>query len=373
MKRVLFLFLAFATSISMFAQNDVTLVVSGIGESKDDAINIALRSAIDQAFGVFVASKSEILNDELIKDEIATVSSGNIKSFKELGCNTISSGEYSVILEACVSTSKLTTYAKSKGASCDLAGATMVANIKMQQLYSSNSEKALQHLVRELELLSSSIFDYNIEITASNNNVVQLKILVCANSNTVAYIQKMTNTLIAISKNQTTGYRFNIYHPSRYTNFKSRTIDSSSIYKREFLLPCEFSSMEFHDALAKSLWSFYIVDNMNNKYYLKIGEGRWGSLDAPITVVDTPQSNTFFPYVHITPSLRTTDVYMPFQPNDFYGWALSVAGDGIVLPSLPRKMKSPVVLYEINTTVEFPMEILTQLTNLQVVVGEMSN
>ena len=67
-----------------FAQpNEVKLVVTGDGETKEEATNNALRSAVEQAFGVFVSANTEILNDELVKDEIATVSSGNIKSYVE--------------------------------------------------------------------------------------------------------------------------------------------------------------------------------------------------------------------------------------------------------------------------------------------------
>jgi hypothetical protein len=43
-----------------------------------------LRSAIEQAFGAFISSKTEILNDNLVKDEIVSVSNGNIQKFEVL-------------------------------------------------------------------------------------------------------------------------------------------------------------------------------------------------------------------------------------------------------------------------------------------------
>ena len=63
-----------------FAQNvknDVILTVSADGETKDEAIKMALRSAIEQAYGTFVSANTMLLNDELVKDEIVTISSGN--------------------------------------------------------------------------------------------------------------------------------------------------------------------------------------------------------------------------------------------------------------------------------------------------------
>ena len=73
-------------SISAQSVDDVTLVVSGDGTTKEEATHVALRSAVEQAYGVFVSANTEIMNDELVKDEIATVTSGNVKSYKELNC-----------------------------------------------------------------------------------------------------------------------------------------------------------------------------------------------------------------------------------------------------------------------------------------------
>ena len=74
MKNVIFI-LALALSINAYAQDNktVTLVVSGQGKTQDEAKQNALRSAIEQAFGTFISSKTEILNDELVKDEIVSV------------------------------------------------------------------------------------------------------------------------------------------------------------------------------------------------------------------------------------------------------------------------------------------------------------
>ena len=64
--------------------DEVTLVVSGEGATKDEATKVALQSAIEQAFGTFVSANTQILNDELVKDEIVTVSSGNVKNYEYL-------------------------------------------------------------------------------------------------------------------------------------------------------------------------------------------------------------------------------------------------------------------------------------------------
>lgn len=66
---ILFFLLNFCSNI--FADEVVTLTVNGQGQTKEQATTNALRSAIEQTFGVFVSSNTQILNDDLVKDEIA--------------------------------------------------------------------------------------------------------------------------------------------------------------------------------------------------------------------------------------------------------------------------------------------------------------
>lgn len=61
--------------------NEINLTVTADGSTKDEAIKNALRMAVEQTYGVFVSSNAEFLNDELVRDDIATVSSGNIRKY----------------------------------------------------------------------------------------------------------------------------------------------------------------------------------------------------------------------------------------------------------------------------------------------------
>lgn len=382
MKKIVISFIVIAMAITAHAQGngDVTLVVNGSGNTKDIAINNALRSAIEQAFGVFVSSNTDILNDELIKDEIVSISTGNIKTFKELGCSIYPNGDYAVTLETCVSTSKLTSYAQSKGSTCELAGATIVANMKIQQLYADNSAKALEHLVKEIEIIAPTIFDYNLEITSNQNNQFQALISVCANSNMVGFVNRIKNTLASISKGQTSGEPFIVYSQSPYLALSGNT----SVYSTTYFLPCKFSSLSLYDALAKALWNFRIVDNLDNSYYVGVIKDmeRYQRESSRsyyyIGCVDNDAERyKFFPHVKIREDLRTTDIFITWGAKsnyrgsvDFKGWALSLMDNGIVLPSLSKKMKKAEVLYTISAPIEIPVEVLSKLTNLEIVVGK---
>ena len=77
MKRLTFILVTMLAILSASAQETVKLTVSGQGTTKEEATANALRSAIEQSFGVFVYENTQIFNDDVVKDEIATISSGN--------------------------------------------------------------------------------------------------------------------------------------------------------------------------------------------------------------------------------------------------------------------------------------------------------
>ena len=161
---LLLVFIVSAALINAQTVDDVTLVVSGDGVTKEEATHVALRSAIEQAYGVFVSANTEILNDELVKDEIATVTSGNVKSYKELTAVILPNGNHMVSLQAVVSTKKLSAYAQSKGASCEFAGATFGANLKLHELNCKNTEIAFNNLRKQIKALAPYIFSVKLEL-----------------------------------------------------------------------------------------------------------------------------------------------------------------------------------------------------------------
>lgn len=145
MKHYLLLFLLLFPLRVLAEDNVITLVVSSDGPSKQVAINNALRNAIEQSYGSFISSNTLILNDEVIKDEIISLSYGNILGYKELGYFVAQDLHY-VTLEVTVSLTKLCSYAKTKGASAELDGALFVRNLKLYRLNQENEKKALANL-----------------------------------------------------------------------------------------------------------------------------------------------------------------------------------------------------------------------------------
>lgn len=152
--------------------NNIELLASGTGKNADEAITMALKNAIEQAFGAFVSANTLILNDEIVQDQIATVSSGNINSYDVLSTNTLPDGLVSVNLRTSVSLSNLISYAESHGSSVELAGQTFTRNIDLQKLNQRNEVIALMNLFDQLS--NMQIYDYQLSVrpTVSNESTV---------------------------------------------------------------------------------------------------------------------------------------------------------------------------------------------------------
>lgn len=195
--------LIFASGIVSAQENIATLVVSADGATKDEAIKIALRSAVEQTYGTFVSANTSIFNDELTADEIATISSGNVENYTEITCEQIPSGRFFITLKVTVSISNLTHYAQSKGAETEFAGAIFAQNLLMKELNKNNEEKVVSDLLAQMKALLKSGFDYSIltgEPTIKGRNVlVPVTINAEPNSNCYKAIDLFLKTITEIS------------------------------------------------------------------------------------------------------------------------------------------------------------------------------
>lgn len=150
-------------SISKTSGN-VVLTCLGEGSSLSDATANALRSGIEQTYGAFVSSNTTILNDRIVKDEIVSVSSGNIVAYEIKSKNCINN-KWNVVIQAEISQSKLASFAQSKGASVDINTSALAMNIKMARFNKESERKALLHLEEKFKELAPSCIDYILYIT----------------------------------------------------------------------------------------------------------------------------------------------------------------------------------------------------------------
>ena len=195
---------------------DVTITASGSGNTLEEAKQSALRSAIEQAFGAFISSKTEILNDKIVADQMASVSSGNIKSYEMLNEAQLPDGRWGVTLKAIVSVDKLISFVQSKGITVEVKGGLFALNIKQQLLNEEGEINAVTEMVALLHEPMQISFDYvlksgepksldaeskNWEIPLSVSAICNKNIDFCAN-----YLLKTLNA-ISLSENEVGTYK----------------------------------------------------------------------------------------------------------------------------------------------------------------------
>ena len=103
MKSTLLFLIVFFSFLNLSAQEtskNVSIIVTGSGKTQDDAKQSALRSAIEQAYGAFISSKTEVLNDNLVSDQITSIANGNIQSFEILNEAQLPDGSWGNTLKA---------------------------------------------------------------------------------------------------------------------------------------------------------------------------------------------------------------------------------------------------------------------------------
>ncbi len=161
----IFSFIAFAQEVK-----EVTLTVNGQGKTKDEAKFNALRNAIENAFGAFISSNTSVINDELVKDEITSLSSGNIKKINIISEVQLPDGTYTTLINATVSLNKLNDLCKSKGVTSDFSGELFAMNIKIQKFKKENELKIISNLSSTISILFNSLFDYKIEVSKPKEN-----------------------------------------------------------------------------------------------------------------------------------------------------------------------------------------------------------
>ena len=195
---------------SVFSQDDktVTLTVSAQGETISEAKQNALRDAIEQAFGTFISSNTEILNDELVKDEIVSVSNGNIQDYEVISELELPDGGYATTLKATVSVNKLSAFVESKGVEVEFKGGLLAVNIKQQILNEKNEVKTIENIDNVCRKILDKSYDYEIirgapkQAKSSNGWIVPLQIDVKFNENIEQFRDYFYSSVSALSMSE---------------------------------------------------------------------------------------------------------------------------------------------------------------------------
>ena len=274
MKRIVYILVLMFCLLPLGLQAKVVkLITTGEGITREKATDAALCSALAQAFGTFVSANTAILNDELVRDEIAKLTTGNIESYKELSC--IKTDIYTVTLESKVSIENLISYARTHGNSAEFAAQTFLTNMRMRELNKKNEKEALDNLIAMMKsqqphLLRGSIIVNDPKKTERGYMVpVTLKVFTTENFAALYNLILKTLSSLSLSAHEIADYDRN---DENYTLIsKSNNLHEQGAKLRE-LKPDDFFFLrgsekdiekflsDFCDILNQAYWNLKVQD-----------------------------------------------------------------------------------------------------------------
>lgn len=254
--KVLFFIIASALSINALAQDDkaINIIVNGQGKTQEEAKLNALRSAIEQAFGTFISSETEILNDDLLKDEIVSVSNGNIQKFEIISEIQLPNEIFLTSINATVSLTKLSSFIESKGYELEFQGGLFSLNAKKEEFYSRSELTTLNNFINT-RINSIIYYDYTLfsedPFIEGENYAINLEVGIKPNNNMHIFFDDLFNLLSFIS-------------------LDSSTIDFRIKSNLEvYIISDPFMEKKFY---LRNKESFDLLQNLDRKFYLKVGD-----------------------------------------------------------------------------------------------------
>jgi hypothetical protein len=157
-----------------------------------------------------------MFNDQIVADQMSSVSSGNIKSYELLNESQLPDSSWGVTIKAVVSVDKLTSFVEAKGVAIEIKGGMFVLNIKQQLLNEEGEIKAVNDMVGLLHEPMQTSFDYIIKSSEpksldaeSKNWEIPLEVKATANKNIDFCANYCLKTLgaISLSSDEVTSYQ----------------------------------------------------------------------------------------------------------------------------------------------------------------------
>lgn len=227
----------------------VTLITSGQGQTLDEAKQKALRNAIEQAFGAFISSHTELVNDNLVRDEIISVSNGNIQKYEIISETVLPDNMgFATTIKSNVSISKLTSFCESKGMKIEIQGALFAFNVIQKQLSATNEAKVMNELVSIAKKIAPKMFDYSMiskdPISVQNESLnysnksyyLPVKVSISVNNNWESLSKLILKTLsnLALTNRELEDYKkLNLkYYP--FDNYYNQKKFNGKYYFKEY-------------------------------------------------------------------------------------------------------------------------------------------
>ena len=197
---IFFLLMTFIIS----AQDIIEVSSTGHGNSKEQAINSALKTALNQFFGLYVSSDTKISGESLVFDNVTSLNKGVIVSYDIISENNFDNSFF-IILKARISMKASVDYFGQNKRYFSFNADAFYSNLQIQEFNKKNEAKTIQVASDYLKFISDRSFNYSIELPKMFNKNIEItkniyyNINISANQNFKKYIELLDDLLSGIS------------------------------------------------------------------------------------------------------------------------------------------------------------------------------
>ncbi len=175
------------------------VIADGYGATAGDALQNALQNAVEQAAGAYVSSMTEIENDEIVKDEVLSLSHGFIKEHRKLSESKFDD-EYKVVVAAIIVEKQMIERLEASGIKVNYNASNLVSDLKAWDNMKEDEYKMAKALFDVHEMKNYGIiWNYNLRVgepqRRGDKYTVKGTVTATTNSNYSAEFYNLKNIL----------------------------------------------------------------------------------------------------------------------------------------------------------------------------------
>lgn len=156
-----------------------TVIAFGTGANQSDALFNAKLNALDQIFGTFISTSTQIVNDSIAMNKVTSITNGQITNYEVLKTEKAENGVITTI-RVSANIQNLITFCKTIGVEAKAQGSMYSDNLLTKLNNRDNEIKVLKNFVSTFKQEIPSIFDYNIKpedpLKATNSDDFLIKV-----------------------------------------------------------------------------------------------------------------------------------------------------------------------------------------------------
>ena len=161
-------------SMSESVPEEITVTSKGVGKNQNEAVESALNAAVQKAVGVLVLSDQTVRNDQVIRNLVASYSSGVVNSYKIDNCQKDKSVTCTVIAK--VSPLKFMRKLEGDSQTIQVNGSDLLAKHQTAKTALIQREKVTQYYFSQIRQSGLDVKIREVKVMPSDSQLVRLMV-----------------------------------------------------------------------------------------------------------------------------------------------------------------------------------------------------